>query len=85
MTAPETGEWYDSGTTLSFTGWSSLVLSVPLQKWEPRRPDHPNQALTMTHTESSRMNRQKAVPILVRTKSRTIARRAQTDRSMRDS
>src|SRR5882757_9271216 len=43
-----------------------LVLSVPLQTWECRRPDHPNHPLPMKHEESSRMNRQKAVPTRVR-------------------
>ena len=60
-----------------------LVLSVPLQTWECRRPDHPNHPLPMKDEESSRMNRQKAVPTRLRTESRGIAGRAQTDCSVR--
>jgi len=42
----ETGEWYDSGTTLSFTGRSYPFLS---RNESAGNPIIPNQALTMTH------------------------------------
>src|ERR1700730_8364316 len=80
MTAPENRGVVRSGHDI-VVHW--LALSVPPQKWEPRRPDHPKSGVNHDTHGIEPDEPSKSCPYSRKDEVARHRRRAQTDRSMR--